>query len=120
MFGALVILNCCVTIGTTIARSKSGRKPHVKVTSASWERVGRAVCEIFPDGATARVVKTELYETSPPPGNNGGAVSGAGPCATALCALKTIATTSHARTFHWQADFFMELLQLRAECRPVH
>lgn len=31
-------------------------------------------------GIRPRVVKFELYERSPPPGNNGGAVSGAAPC----------------------------------------
>ena len=37
---------------------------------------------MFPDdsGIKPRVVKMELYETSSPPGNNGGAVSGAAPC----------------------------------------
>src|SRR6266566_2676834 len=34
-------------------------------------------------GMRPRVVKIELQETSPPPGNKGGAVSGAGPCALA-------------------------------------
>jgi hypothetical protein len=33
---------------------------------------------------TPRVVKMELYERSPPPGNNGGAVSGAVPCPKAV------------------------------------
>ena len=51
--------------------------------SLSCEKVGRAVAGI-PVGA--RVVKTELYETSPPPGNNGGAVSGAVPCPKAVAA----------------------------------
>lgn len=37
---------------------------------------------MLPDdsGIMPRVVKLELYETSSPPGNNGGAVSGAAPC----------------------------------------
>jgi hypothetical protein len=37
---------------------------------------------MLPDdpGIRPRVVKLELYETSSPPGNNGGAVSGAAPC----------------------------------------
>ena len=37
---------------------------------------------MLPDdcGIRPRVVNVELYEISPPPGNNGGAVSGAAPC----------------------------------------
>src|SRR3989442_15125201 len=63
-------------------KSKSRKNPHVKLKSASCEKVGRAVEGTPPDipGIGLRVVKAELWEMSPPPGNNGGAVSGAGPC----------------------------------------
>ena len=63
---------------------KSVRNPHVKLKSASCEKVGKAFAGIDPGGIPdidARVVNTELYEMSAPPGNNVGAASGAGPCA---------------------------------------
>jgi hypothetical protein len=52
----------------------------------SCEKVGRAAAGMpaAVPGIKPRVAKTELYETSAPPGNSGGAVSGAGPWARAV------------------------------------
>jgi hypothetical protein len=54
----------------------------VKLKSPSCANVGLAVEGILPDdsGIKPLVVNVELYEMSPPPGNRGGAVSGAAPC----------------------------------------
>jgi len=41
-------------------------------------------------GIKARVIKSESMDTSPPPGNSGGAVSGAAPCALAVEAWHSI------------------------------
>src|SRR5215472_14081232 len=79
--GALTLRKWFVTIGTMTVTSKSGCKPHVKLKLPSCEKVGRAVTGMPATFGIPRVVKIELYETRPPPGNNGGAVSGAGPCA---------------------------------------
>src|SRR5438270_12345451 len=67
--------------------------------SPSWENVGRAVAGTLPfnSGIEPRVVNIELYETSPPPGKSGGAVSGAGPCALTVETLHKRTRNSHAR-----------------------
>jgi hypothetical protein len=51
------------------------------------------------------VVKTELYEMSPPPGNNGGAVSGEAPWLQAEEAQSNRMGASHT---HTHARLFVE------------
>src|ERR1700746_549235 len=85
-------------MGTRMLRSKSGWNPHVKLKVPSCSKGGWAVAGIFADGSVIppRVVMFELYETSPPPGNNGGAVSGAAPCALATGTKNKTANDSNA------------------------
>src|SRR5215469_2808222 len=75
-----------------MVKSKFRKKPHVKLNSPSCANVGRAVEGMLPEnsGVRPRVVNVELYETSCPPGNNGGAVSGAGPCPLADGTQRTV------------------------------
>ena len=58
--------------------------------------MGLAVAGILPEDSRVKplVVKFELYETSSPPGNRGGAVSGAAPCALAEGTQSNVANDS--------------------------
>ena len=70
--------------------------------------VGLAVEGILPDESGIRplVVNVELYEMSPPPGNRGGAVSGAAPCPIADWTQSDKANNSNAhRPQEMRSDF---------------
>lgn len=58
---------------------------------------------ILPDdsGINPRVVKMELYEINPPPGNSGGAVSGAEPWAFAAGAQSDKKNATNAKNGAW-------------------
>jgi hypothetical protein len=57
-------------------------------------------------GIAPRVVNTELYEMSAPPGKRGGAVSGAGPCALVSSAQNSATSNKDIRTNRSADDGF--------------